>query len=124
MTRVELPALHPQQHGEDEFKWTRRLLTHAQQHGTNRQCSIGWHGECSDPAGDTCQCLCHDPAVRIYTVEGHGEGRDVVATRTERGQHRWPPKDGEPDTAWAHWVYASTSEEATNFAAAKQERIW
>lgn len=25
----------------------------------NRQCSIGWHGECSDPAGEECGCPCH-----------------------------------------------------------------
>ena len=25
----------------------------------NRQCSIGWHGECSDPKGESCGCPCH-----------------------------------------------------------------
>lgn len=28
--------------------------------GKNRQCAIGWHAECSDPNGYTCQCPCHD----------------------------------------------------------------
>lgn len=28
----------------------------------NRQCSIGWHGECSDPVGETCGCVCHQIA--------------------------------------------------------------
>lgn len=27
--------------------------------GYNRQCSIGWHDECSDPEGDHCKCPCH-----------------------------------------------------------------
>jgi hypothetical protein len=25
----------------------------------NRQCSIGYHDECSDPKGGQCQCPCH-----------------------------------------------------------------
>ena len=25
----------------------------------NRQCSIGFHGECSDPEGEKCGCPCH-----------------------------------------------------------------
>jgi hypothetical protein len=25
----------------------------------NRQCSIGYHEECSDPEGETCGCPCH-----------------------------------------------------------------
>lgn len=27
--------------------------------GIFRQCSIGWHDECSDPHGDECNCDCH-----------------------------------------------------------------
>ena len=27
----------------------------------NRQCSIGWHNECTDPAGKRCKCPCHCP---------------------------------------------------------------
>lgn len=27
--------------------------------GRNRQCSIGWHEECSDPEGRECGCVCH-----------------------------------------------------------------
>jgi|GEM_PF-5630091 hypothetical protein len=29
-------------------------------HGIFRQCSIGWHAECSDPRGIRCKCTCHD----------------------------------------------------------------
>lgn len=28
-------------------------------HSRNRQCSIGWHSECTDPAGRSCECPCH-----------------------------------------------------------------
>lgn len=31
----------------------------------NRQCSIGYHGECSDPEGETCGCPCHPIAKLI-----------------------------------------------------------
>lgn len=27
--------------------------------GRNRQCSIGWHAECTDPNGEKCGCPCH-----------------------------------------------------------------
>ena len=29
-------------------------------HHRNRQCSIGYHGECSDPMGHRCKCPCHE----------------------------------------------------------------
>lgn len=32
-------------------------------HPRNRQCSIGWHRECSDPAGLDCKCPCHSDAL-------------------------------------------------------------
>lgn len=25
----------------------------------NRQCSIGYHDECTDPSGEACGCVCH-----------------------------------------------------------------
>lgn len=28
-------------------------------HRRNRQCSIGFHDECTDPHGATCRCPCH-----------------------------------------------------------------
>lgn len=28
-------------------------------HHRNRQCSLGWHDECSDPYGEACECPCH-----------------------------------------------------------------
>ncbi len=32
-------------------------------HKRFRQCSIGWHDECSDPDGDECECPCHQEAI-------------------------------------------------------------
>ncbi|UOK18403.1 hypothetical protein SEA_BRUHMOMENT_87 [Arthrobacter phage BruhMoment] len=110
--RVELTALYPDHPGEDAVKWTGRVLSHAREYGTNRQCSIGWHGECSDRSGETCRCLCHDDAVRWWSVEGHREGGAFTVTRAEQGQHRWPPVEGEPATMWAHWIMAVSAEDA------------
>jgi hypothetical protein len=41
--------------------------------GFNRQCSIGYHMECSDPQGEECECPCHQqiapaPANRLVEV--------------------------------------------------------
>jgi hypothetical protein len=42
-------------------------------HPRNRQCSIGWHAECSDPAGTSCKCPCHTEAgklaLRLHEIE-------------------------------------------------------
>ena len=29
-------------------------------HRRNRQCSLGYHRECTDPRGDICECPCHE----------------------------------------------------------------
>lgn len=110
MGRVELEALYPFKKGEQNY--TSRLLSHAREHGTNRQCSIGWHDECSDPRGESCQCLCHEKGVELWTVEGHVEGGAFAITRAEQGQHKWPPVEGEPATMWAHWVLGASEEDA------------
>lgn len=121
MSRADLTALYPQMPGEDAVKWTGRLLSHAREHRTNRQCSIGYHGECSNPSGDTCNCLCHDaPASAEYTVEGHVEGGVWTITRVEEGRHHWPPVDGEPATMWAHWIFAYSEQDAKARAVNKE----
>ena len=33
-------------------------------HRRNRQCSIGYHNECTDPRGTRCKCPCHRRAPR------------------------------------------------------------
>ena len=51
--------------GEDAGQYTDRLTgadgtgRRPYDHKRNRQCSIGYHGECSDPQGETCECPCH-----------------------------------------------------------------
>lgn len=44
---------------ETPTTYTDRVLSHARAAGTRRQCSIGYHEECSDPAGESCRCACH-----------------------------------------------------------------
>lgn len=113
--RVELTNLYPRECDEPMDAWTGRLLTHAKTHGTYRQCSIGWHGECSQRdlgAEGDCNCICHAEGVGTYTVEGHAEGGGAVVTRAEEGKHFWPPKQDEPESAWARWVLATSLEEA------------
>lgn len=49
--------------GETADAWTDRLAREGAALGINRQCSIGWHGECStrrDGANAKCRCDCHD----------------------------------------------------------------
>lgn len=43
----------------DATNWTDYLALKGRDQGINRQCSIGWHAECSDPEGEKCACHCH-----------------------------------------------------------------
>jgi hypothetical protein len=63
--RLWYPQMPPALPDESSEAYTNRL-TGADQtdrvpydHRRNRQCSIGWHGECSDPEGVSCECPCH-----------------------------------------------------------------
>lgn len=59
------PEMPPLLHGETLDEYTDRLTgadgtdRRPYDHHRNRQCSIGWHEECSDPAGERCKCPCH-----------------------------------------------------------------
>jgi hypothetical protein len=59
------PAPAPGLEGEDDGAYTDRLTgadgtgRSPYDHDRNRQCSIGWHSECSDPAGAECKCPHH-----------------------------------------------------------------
>lgn len=121
--RVEMLALYPPRDGESDTEWTNRVLSHSREHEVNRQCSIGWHDECSDPSGDSCQCICHADEATLYSVEGHAEDGDVVVTRVEKGKHFWPPQDGEPETMWAWWVWATSKKDAKKRASIKQAMV-
>ena len=121
--RVEMSVLYPHRHAETIAAWTDRILTHSRGHEVNRQCSIGWHDECSNPSGTECQCLCHGAGVDWYSVEGHAENGLTTITRVEKGKHHWPAQPGEPATIWAHWVLAISERHATEQATTKQENL-
>lgn len=119
--RVDLSALYPQKEGEDAGVWTNRILSHSREYEVNRQCSIGWHGECSDRSGESCRCLCHDDAIRWFTVEGDAEGGTLTVLRSEQGKQHWPPTDGEPATIWAVWIMGFSADDASARAIKQEE---
>lgn len=43
----------------DEGRWTDYLAGKGAKRNINRQCSIGWHLDCSSPSGEDCECHCH-----------------------------------------------------------------
>jgi hypothetical protein len=53
--------------GESDDAYTNRLTGYTgmspYDHRRNRQCSIGYHEECSDPGGEWCECPCHPERV-------------------------------------------------------------
>lgn len=59
------PEMPPALPGEDNGEYTNRLIGARgpdlvpYDHMRRRQCSIGWLDECSDPAGEDCECPCH-----------------------------------------------------------------
>jgi hypothetical protein len=83
------PEMLPALEGESADAYTDRL-TGADKtnrvpydHKRNRQCSIGYHAECSDPAGLSCMCPCHrepPPVVKRMTV---GPLRELLKTLPE-----------------------------------------
>ena len=122
-SRVDLGVLYPYKPGESPSAWTTRVLGHAKEHGTYRQCSIGWHGECSERNNGEdaeCNCICHAEGADDYSVEGHAEGGEVTVLRAEQGKHHWPAQEGEPATMWAWWVLARSETEAAVQGATKE----
>lgn len=66
------PDMPPALDGEGPTEYTDRL-TGADQtgrrpydHGRFRQCSLGWHDQCSDPGGDECECPCHTDQQQLW----------------------------------------------------------
>lgn len=59
------PEMPPSMEGETADTYTDRLTGADRKnqvpydHRRNRQCSIGYHDECSDPQGAVCECSCH-----------------------------------------------------------------
>lgn len=52
------PFLPVRQIDETDAQYTDRLIAERKP-GVFRQCSIGWHEECSDPQGAECACEHH-----------------------------------------------------------------
>jgi hypothetical protein len=77
-------------------------------HHRNRQCSISWHGECTDPAGKTCKCPCHTETGKLELQVWELEESVVLlwavgsGTLSDTGQQRpgWDKRllIGETDT--------------------------
>lgn len=66
------PDMPPKLDGETDYQYTDRL-TGADKtdrvpydHSRRRQCSIGWHGECSDFDGADCKCPHHTEGLDVW----------------------------------------------------------
>lgn len=61
--RHDINPMFPIGDGESVDDWSNRLITEGGKRGVYRQCSLGWHLECSlrDEHGPDClcQCVCH-----------------------------------------------------------------
>lgn len=74
------PEMPPMLPGEASEQYTDRLTgadgtgRRPYDHPRNRQCSIGYHGECSDPNGYRCKCPCHREPKTI-TASANGARR-------------------------------------------------
>ena len=68
------PEMPPALPGETDDQYTDRLTgadgtdRRPYDHPRNRQCSIGYHDECSDPDGERCKCPCHTAAATLSTI--------------------------------------------------------
>lgn len=64
------PLQPPAFPGETDEAYTNRLTGYTgmapYDHRRNRQCSIGYHEECSDPQGESCECPCHPERVNAH----------------------------------------------------------
>lgn len=75
MTEVErgpwFPGMPPALSGETSSRYTDRLTgadgtgRRPYDHHRRRQCSLGYHDTCSDPAGEDCECPCHRLGVPV-----------------------------------------------------------
>lgn len=63
--RVNLSEKYPPEPDEEAGTYAARLISHAREAGIFRQCSIGWHEECSDAYGEECKCSCHAPGITL-----------------------------------------------------------
>jgi hypothetical protein len=87
--------------GESMSAYTDRLARLGSERGVYRQCSIGWHYECSDPRGQKCRCNCHPERERTRALplpenDGYYVDRDGDAWHLSEGTW-WFGSDGEQD---------------------------
>lgn len=60
--RYDVPVMFPIAEGETPEAWTNRINGEGASRGVYRQCSIGWHDECSqrfEGEDAECRCACH-----------------------------------------------------------------
>jgi hypothetical protein len=136
MTEVVRGRWYPNQPpalpGEDDDAYTNRLTgclgpeLRPYDHRRNRQCSIGWHEECSDRVGLSCECPCHPERVNAAALveafnAGHPVGTvmvipacpeepPVATTSPARVDGLWPvvDLDGFPNPVKLSWLEAKS----------------
>lgn len=129
------PNQPPALPGESDDAYTNRLLSGGVfDHQRNRQCSIGWHGECSDRShSGQCGCPCHDErrnADELVATWNHRHpinthvtlplAPDEAPTATigpaEVSETGWPvvPLAGFPQPVGMAWLEATKRHRATD----------
>jgi len=118
------PGMPPRLPGETSDAYTNRL-TGADRagripydHRRNRQCSIGWHSECSDPAGTSCDCPCHQPGGKDELRAWELEESVVIGYAAASGKLNCagPVRPGWPDR-----VMAGLAQEAAEICARRPQ---
>lgn len=88
------PEMPPAHSDEDDDAYTDRLLSpdSPYDHHRNRQCSIGYHDECSDPRGERCECPCHraqELHIELTKVTAELAEQEGVMTLAYVPRHGW-----------------------------------
>lgn len=87
--RIDVHRAFPRLQGESGEAWTNRLVREAIKHGVYRQCSIGWHDECSERKSPATDCLCNCTC--------HGAGAHEVASGAPQAPDATETRDGAPE---------------------------
>lgn len=87
--RIDIHETFPKRPDESNASWTDRLTKEAARHGVYRQCSIGWHAECSQrrTPGPSCpcNCSCHIKAA-TDDAESPGDAQDAPEAPAVTGE--------------------------------------
>ncbi len=102
------PMGAPKLPGETPDTWTDRVLGHSgdwgkpYDHPRNRQCSIGWHNECSDrDHSGRCGCPCHDERRDADRLVAEWNAAVPVGTVVSLIEGTTPPEPPVPTTSEA-----------------------